>query len=587
MLAHPERVSAALFLSLTSMVSLAPSADAQNANAQSVADSAPARVTRVTGWVEPLVLVNGQTADRIRLDHLRAAGQAAPSGFGAPGAVGSYLIRSASSLTPRPRSSRWWSASLIAPEFYAAHNTALPFSINDGPVWAGVGTSSRLLAGVQLAAGPLRLILAPELVRADNDYFLLRDTLRFYAPPVPEERRGGGFVFPWYALGPYSIDLPTRFGGRAIERLDAGQSTAMLEHRGVALGVSNENQWWGPGIRNALVLSNNAPGFPHVFIRTARPWRNRLGTVESRLLVGGLTESKYFDTTSTNDLRSISALAVTLQPRFEKNLVIGASRSVYATSKGWDRIPGRILDAFAATGRPNNRALADSALRPGGRDQIFSLFARWVFPDDGFEAYTEWARLEFPVSFKDLLVAPQHSQGFTLGLQWARAAFRSDGRFRIQGEVTTVEQTGTFRDRPQGSFYTSRRVIQGYTQMGQPLAAGIGPGASGQWLAADYVEPAWSFGIFAGRIRWNQDIQSTYGFPLYVGYCIHDVSLFPGARGSAGSRFGYISADVTFGNRLNAFFQEQSGCPKGNSILDIRNRTLSITVGTFTPGRAR
>lgn len=525
----------------------------------------------------PLILVAGQNADRLRLEQLQGRAESAPG----------FFIRSASSLTPKPTSSRWWSASVIAPEIYVAHNTALPFSINDGAVWAGVGISSRLLAGFQVTAGPLRVIVAPELIRADNDFFLLRDTIRFYAPPVPEERRGGGFVFPWYALGPYSIDLPQRFGSRPIERLDAGQSTAILEYRGVAGGVSNESQWWGPGIRNALVLSNNAPGFPHLFIRTAKPWRNRVGTVEARLLVGGLTESRYFDTTSTNDLRSLSGFAVTLQPGFEKNLVLGATRAVYATSKGWERIPGRLLDAFAATGRPNNRALSDSALAPGGRDQIFSLFARWVFPNDGFEAYTEWARLEFPLSIRDLLIAPNHSQGYTLGLQWARPAFRPEGRIRLQAEVTSVEQSASFRDRPQGSFYTSRRVIQGYTQRGQPLAAGIGPGASGQWLAADYIEPSWSFGIFGGRIRWNEDIHSTYGFPIYQGYCIHDVSIFPGAKGSVGNRLGYITADVTFGNRLNAYFQEQSGCPKGNSVLDIRNRTMTVTIGTFTPGRGR
>jgi hypothetical protein len=512
----------------------------------------------------------------MRLDQLRGKAE-----------TGGYLIRSASSMTPKPKSDRWWSAAAIAPEFYAVNNTALPFSINDGPVWAGVGTSARILLGGQFAAGPFRLILAPEIVRADNDYFLLRDTLRFYAPPIPKERRAGGFTFPWYAIGPFSIDLPTRFGDEKIERFDAGQSTAMVEYRGAAAGVSNENQWFGPGIRNALILSNNAPGFPHLFFRTSHPWKNRVGEVEAKLLVGGLTESHWFDTTSTNNLRSISAFAFTIRPNFEKNLTLGGARSVYATSKGWDRVPWRILDAFANTGRPNNRAQSDSTLRPGGRDQIYSLFARWVFPDDGFEAYTEWARLEFPYSFRDLLIAPNHSQGFTLGLQYARPVIRENSRFRMQLEVTSVEQSATFRDRPQGSFYTSRKVIQGYTQMGQPLAASIGPGASGQWLAMDYIEPDWSFGIFAGRIRWNEDMHSTGGFPLYQGYCIHDVSVFPGARASASSKYGFVSADVSFGNRLNAFFQEQSGCPKGNSTMDIRNRTISVTVGTFTPGGPR
>jgi hypothetical protein len=539
-------------------------------SAQSSQDSA----NSLLRFVSPLTLVGGMTADRTRLDQL--AGKADLDGD---------LIRSASSMNPRPQSSKWWSASAIAPEYYAVNNSAIPFSINDGPVWAGVGTSSRLLIGGQVAAGPFRLILAPEIVSAANDYFLLRDTVRFYAPPVPKDRAGKGFVFPWYARGPYSIDLPTRFGDESISRLDAGQSTAMVEYRGVETGISNENQWWGPGIRNALILSNNAPGFPHAFVRTAKPWKTPIGSVEARLIIGGLTESHWFDTTSNNNVRSLSAFAFSITPRFDKNLVLGGARSVYATTTGWGRVPRNFLDAFSNVGRPNNRTLGDSTVKPGGRDQIFSLFGRWVFPDDGFETYFEWARLEFPYSLRDALTAPNHSQGYTLGLQYARPAFTSGGRFRIQGELTSVEQSATWRDRPQGSFYTSRKVIQGYTQMGQPLGASIGPGASGQWLAMDFIDPLWSFGIFGGRIRWNEDIHSTYGFPLYQGYCIHDVSVFPGARGSASSKWGYISADVTFGNRLNAWFQEQSGCPKGNSTLDIRNRTISVTVGTFTPGR--
>jgi hypothetical protein len=527
-------------------------------------------------FVRPLILAGGIPADDIRLKQLSAGAN-----------LDGYLIRSPSSLNRPLEGSGWLRAAVIAPEIYSANNSAIPFSINDGPVWAGVGTSVRILGGFRVEAGPLSLIVAPELLDIDNKYFQIRDTVRFYAPPIIPERRGGGFVFPWY-IAPYSIDLPLRLGPKGINRVDAGQSTAMLTFGGASFGISNENQWWGPGIRNALILSNNAAGFPHLFVRTSRPWTNRFGSVEARLLVGGLTESKWFDTTTTNNLRSLSAFGFTFRPALQKNLVVGAARAVYATNKGgWDHIPGRLLDAFAGTGRPNNRPLADSSLTPGGRDQIYSLFGRWVFPDDGFETYVEWARYEFPISLRDLLVAPNHSQGYTLGLQWTRPTSWRQSRVRVEGELTTLEQSATFRNRPLGSFYTSRRVIQGYTQRGEPLGAAIGPGASSQWLAADYMEPNWSFGIFGGRIRWNEDIHSTYGFPIYQGYCIHDVSVYPGARALAGGRFGYISAEITYGNRLNAYFQEQSGCPKGNSVLDIRNRTVTLTVGTFTPGRTR
>jgi hypothetical protein len=532
--------------------------------------------TTLLRYVQPLVLVYGTQADGIRLQQL--SGRADVDG---------YLIRSASSLNPRLPGTAWVRAAVIPPEYYEVTNSAIPFSMNDGAVWAGRGKSWRVLTGFRVEAGPLTVIAAPEVLNFENKYWLLRDTSRFYAPPIIPERRGGGFVFPYY-VAPYSIDLPLRMGPKPLSRTDAGQSTAMLTFRGSSFGISNENQWWGPGIRNALVLSNNAAGFPHLFVRTSRPWRNRFGSIEARLLVGGLTESKWFDTTQANNLRSISSFAFTFRPDFQRNLVMGAARSVYATNTGgWPRIPWRFLDAFAATGRPNNRPLADSSLTPGGRDQIYSLFGRWIFPADGLETWVEWARYEWPLSIRDFLVSPNHSQGYTIGLQWTRATPWRDSRVRFESEITTVEQSATFRERPVGSFYTSRRVIQGYTQRGEALGAAIGPGASSQWLAGDYMEPNWSFGLFAGRIRWNEDVHDTYGFPWYQGYCIHDVSIFPGARAFAGTRFGYISADVTYGNRLNAFFQEQSGCLVRNSVRDIRNRTVTLTIGTFTPGRRR
>ena len=527
-------------------------------------------------YVQPLILAGGLPVDGIRLEQLRTGAK-----------IDGFLIRSPSSLTPRLPGNHFFKTAFIAPEWYSANNSALPFSINDGAVWAGRGTSTRTLAGFRVEAGPLSIIAAPEFLDFDNKFITPRDTVRFYAPPIPPERKGGGFVFPWY-VAPFSIDLPLRMGAEPINRIDAGQSTAMLTLRGTSFGVSNENQWWGPGIRNALVLSNNAAGFPHLFVRTARPWRNRFGSIEARLLVGGLTESKWFDTTQANNLRSISSFAVTFRPASQQGLVVGAARSVFATNKaGWDRIPGRLFDAFAATGRPNNVPLNDSSLYPGGRDQIYSLFGRWVFPDDGFEAYVEWARAELPVSLRNLLIAPNHTQGYTLGLQWARPTPLREGKVRLQGEVTTVERSATFRDRPLGSFYTSRVVIQGYTQRGEPLGAAIGPGASSQFFALDYIERNWSFGAFAGRIRWNEDIHSTYNFPDYLATCVHDVTIYPGARALIGGRFGYITADVTYGNRLNAYFQEQSGCAVRNSTMDIRNRTLTLTIGTFTPGRSR
>jgi hypothetical protein len=528
--------------------------------------------------VQPLIQVQGLTAEQMRINELLKGPR-----------LGGYLLRSASSLNDPLPGNALIRAAIIPPEYFETTNSNIPFSMNDGALWAGRGRSARITGGVRLEAGPLRVIVAPEWLSIDNNFWVIRDTTRFYYPPIADSaRRQGGLVLPWYA-GKYSIDLPLRQGTAPIRKREWGQSTAMIDYYGAAVGLSNENEWWGPGIRNALVLSNNAAGFPHAFIRTARPLKTRAGDVNLRLISGQLTESKYFDTTSTNNHRTISSFGFSWIPWFAPKVELGGARSVYATtSRGLaSGIRASLFDAFKYVGRPDSRGFADDSLYPGGRDQIMSLFGRWVLPADGFEAYAEWARYEFPVTLRDMLQAPNHTQGYTLGLQYARPVELLNGAVRLLAELSSVEQSPTFRDRPVGSFYTSRRVIQGYTNNGESLGAAIGPGASSQYVAVDYLADFWSVGIFAGRVRWNEDIRSTANFPAYQAFCIHDVSLLPGARVHAGNRFGYATVEATYGNRINAFFQAASGCVFPNAVRDIRNRTISVTLGTFTPGRKR
>lgn len=533
----------------------------------------PETVLAQQGWIPavsitPLLTVTGDSVDQLRLRTLADSSARFP------------LLRSTSSLAdPLGNFSYKPRFSLIPPEIRFVYNTSLPFSQNEGALWAGRGNNLRVLAGLRIEAGPLRIIAAPELVNSANDYWQLRDTARFYAPPLPEDRLGGGFVFPWYRP-PHSIDQPLRMGDKSIQHVLAGQSSALFHVGPVAFGAATENEWWGPGVKNAIVLSNNAGGFPHLVVRTSSPVATRFGTFDARLLVGGISESGFFDTTSTNNLRAISLAGLSYRPRSMDHLTLGFARAVYGTVDEWGTIPGRILRSFSNPGRPNNRALSDSLDYPGGEDQVYSLFGRWSAPADGFEAYVELARTELPSGFRDLLVAPNHTQGYTLGFQWRKPVPWTSGAFRFQGEGTNIEQSATFRDRPVGSYYTSRKVIQGYTHNGKVIGASIGPGASSQWLALDYTTPSWYIGPFAGRIRWNEDMHSVYAWPVYLGYCSHDVTIYTGARGAYRSRWLTATAEFTMGNRLNVLFQEQSGCPNGPSRLDIRNNTLSLTLSS-------
>jgi hypothetical protein len=346
----------------------------------------------------PLPSLGGDLDDRARLAHL----------LGGAGNQRFLLRATTDQLDSLPGASRRFRWAVLAPDVAVVDNSAMPFSLNDGALWAGRGWSNLIRAGLRAQWGRVSLVLAPELVATENlNYELPPPDVQLTRPPGRSP-----FSTPWH-VGAYSIDLPLRFGERGFSRLDFGQSTLAVDAGSAVVGLSTENEWWGPGIRNAIVLSNNAAGIWRAFARTRRPVRTRVGTFSVRWFLGGLFESPYFDNSPANDRRSITALGATWTPPGVPTLTVGATRAVYAPLAGWQDVFAHTFDVLRDRGL--RQAPGDSVARPS-RDQIFSLFARWVFPADGFAVHAEWARTDPPRSLREFLVSPNHSQGYTLGL---------------------------------------------------------------------------------------------------------------------------------------------------------------------------
>jgi hypothetical protein len=512
------------------------------------AAAAPAVGTRF------VVLASGED-DRLRLRQL----------LGAEGTAG-YLVRSPSTLRPFAAGGGGLRVDWVAPRVESVWNSGLPWTFNDGPLWAGRGASAQLTAGVRLAAGPLSLTLAPQLVyEANADYDVV-----FY--PNPDQR--SPFADPWHT-NPESLDVPTRFGDEAHTFVDPGQSALTLDLGPAAIGFATENEWWGPGIRNAIVLSSHAAGVPRAFLRTDRPLRTFAGDFEGRILLGLLDESDYFDYDESNDHRSLSAVALTWQPRFDRRLTLGYARGVYQVARSVDDVLSHAFNFVRRVGRPNAVSPFEPG-RPRKPDQVYSFFGRYVLPDDGLEAYAEWARTEAPADLRELLLFPNHTQGYTVGVQWARPVGGS-GVLRLQTELSNLEQNNSYRQfRPIG-FYNSRPVPQGYTQEGQVLGAAIGHGSSSQWLAADYLGRRWALGAFAGRIRWQTDAYYSARPPSEFAY---DVSVWAGVRGGVELPWARVDAEASTGNRYNYLFQFDYD-PVTFHGIDVRNHSLKLTVTTL------
>ncbi|MEP6494697.1 MAG: capsule assembly Wzi family protein [bacterium] len=479
----------------------------------------------------------------------------------------SALIRSAASLN-RPLGSgnsfRW---AVVPLSLDATYNSAIPYSINDGPQFAARGVTTTILGGVRAEAGPLSISVAPQLVYEQNRQF-------FVFPSTTPGRNL--FASPWHSHVE-SADLPLRFGDGSRKSIYPGESWIELRSGPVVVGGSTDGQWWGPGIRNALVMSDNAGGVPRLYLRSANPLATPAGDVEFQFLIGGLTESRFFDTVSTNNIRSLSAAVATLRVAFDTGLTVGVARSVYSSASSSGSVVSHTFDVLS---RWNQRPDTNGPVRTKPSDQLLSLFGRWVFPQAGVEVYGEWAKL-FAPGIREMLVAPQAHQGFTVGLQWVNP-LPAGRAFRLQTEATTLEQTPPATRVAMPSFYTSQVVPQGYTQLGQVIGAAIGPGASSQWLAGDFMTPKWRVGAFIGRTRTEEDV-------LYSeangNSAKHDVTILSGVRAGWRAPVFDLSGELTVARRYNYLFQDDAFNAGETTVsaVDVQNLTLTFRLTPRSP----
>jgi hypothetical protein len=417
---------------------------------------------------------------------------------------------------PRRPAGSWWSWLTAPPslELFPLHlrteyNSAYPDSRNNGALWAGRGLSTAVSTGLALRWGPFSAGFAPQLLYHQNREF---ET----APPPPPGRplHGGR----WFRG---KIDWPYRFGEDPFRARDLGQSYLRLDLFGVGLGLSNENLWWGPAIRYPLLMSNTAPGFPHAFLGTSRPLETPVGDFEAQLVWGRLADSDYFNIKIANDGRLLASVVVDYQPRWLPGLYLGAARSYqrYLPAEGL---------SFRDWSLGPYHEMRENPMGDAADDQLFSLFARWAFPQVGFEAYLEWGRNDHWGEFKDLVREPDHSQAYTLGFQKVSPA--GANWLRIYGELARLQASlPQYNTRGLESIYTHSGIRHGYTHRGQLLGAGIGPGSNAQLLGADLFTAGGRIGLYGERIHHDADTHYEVWSESF-GKAGQDVEWIAGAR---------------------------------------------------------
>lgn len=382
------------------------------------------------------------------------------------------------------------------------YNTFVAYGWNDGSMIPAKGYQSLLSAGLFAEYGILSVQLKPENVYAANpdfDIFPLTET------------NAARFANILYLN---TTDIPTPYGDKPYNKLNWGQSNIKININKFSIGLSTENLWWGPGTRNSLVMSNNAPGFLHFTLNTRKPVETCIGSFEGQIISGklegsGLTSPKSqfiidgvdYEVTKSNDWRYINGLSINYNPKWVPGLFVGLNRTIQVYRDDMGSSFSDYMPIFAPFQKKNVNG-EDTK----NRDQLASLFFRWAMKESKFEFYGESGWNDHSSTIWDLFESPEHSRAYLFGFNKLFMLNKTKNRYlKINFETTHLEQSADRIVRPAGAWYLHYQVLHGYTNKGQVLGAGIGPGSNLQTLDFSVWEKDQVWGIQVERYAHNID----------------------------------------------------------------------------------
>ncbi|NCI48060.1 capsule assembly Wzi family protein [Sediminibacterium soli] len=419
------------------------------------------------------------------------------------------------------------------------YNTRLPYEWNDGAMIPAKGYQSLLSAGGYAQLGKhISVQLMPEFVYAAN-------------PPFEQlSQQLGTRAWANYYRFLNTSDIPSGFGEKTYQKIFLGQSHIKYRFRSFEAGVSTENMWWGPGWRNALVMGTNAPGFGHLTFNTIRPVKTGIGTFEGQVIAGRLEESGMLpprlfsiDTAGNflyqpkrNEWRYITGMTLSWQPKWLPNLYLGFAKTSYL----YHSDISSILDVLPLQGFFGR--VRTKTERERKKASMGSLFARYVLPSEHAEVYIELGRKDISLMPWNVIQTEDYRRAYVAGL---RKLFptRNQAYIQLVAEFTQMQAPTAELIRDPDSWYTDRYVRQGYTQMGQVIGAGIGPGSNSQTMEISWVKGLKRIGLQLERVRYNSDYYY-YAFEYTQDFRRHWIDL--SATCKADWNFGplYVSAQL-------------------------------------------
>lgn len=392
---------------------------------------------------------------------------------------------------------------LVQAGYTMQNNTDMSIGYNDGSMYPAAGMQQRFTIGAHIQWRRLSLQLQPELVTAGN-----KEPVGFKADPAD-----GNYWAKYYLYIVNKIDDFNRFGTMPISKIFPGQSSFRYNTNYVSAGVSTENLWWGPGMRNSLVLTNHAPGFLHLTLNSVKPIPTMMGNIEFQVVMGNLPDStpESPDNVVMRNIwpggiakkptqqRGLLGYIFSWNPKWTPNLHIGITGMNYYYKGAVETKPSVLLLDWE-----NKQSTAS----------LGALFFRYAMPKEQAEVYFEYGRadrLATPFNILGDTIPTGYTAGFRKVFLFSN---RKAGAIQVGAEITQLQlpdgrlifnRDGIFGIPKTNSWYMHPFISQGYTNEAQVMGASIGPGSNSQTFYISWIKGWKKIGLQAERIAHNND----------------------------------------------------------------------------------
>ncbi|MFY0687740.1 MAG: hypothetical protein JXQ90_11275 [Cyclobacteriaceae bacterium] len=388
--------------------------------------------------------------------------------------------------------------SILPINLFSEFNSAYPFSINNGNLPNIRGLQNKLSAGFSLSWKQFTFRYQPEFLFSNQRSFM--GFPESYSDLLWRNR------YLWWN----NSDVPDLNRNLGQTQYNVGNSYFSYQFANISLSLSNEHNWWGPGIQNALLFTNNAPAFRHLSIKSVKPFKTKIGLIEFQYLVGKLIESRIPppDTSRTfgqtklfvqkpEDHRWINGFIISLKPK----LVDGLSIGLGLTNQQYkNAISGNLMEFFVPFNLVKPKRIGDSH----SPDLYRSTYLRWVFPKALSEIYFEFGKHGRSKALESFLKNPMDQAAFILG--FSKLIPVSKNRFvKFSFENTDLANRSLTSINNAEGWYTNSQIRHGHTNQGEWLGAGIGSGGKHQYLEISFIDANSKYSLITERRTNNAD----------------------------------------------------------------------------------